>query len=90
MHTHAHSCCVFCTPACSLTPAAHTVCHRYLLITVGSVYIASKMAPARDILKDMVEMVKGVQQPTRGLFLRYYLSQKTKDKLPDLHSEYEG
>lgn len=53
-------------------------------------YIQTKAAPAKDILRDMVEMVKGVQQPTRGLFLRYYLVQKTKDKLPDLNSEYEG
>jgi len=35
-------------------------------------------------------MVKGVQQPIRGLFLRYYLLKMMKDKLPDLGSEYEG
>ncbi|KAL0488764.1 vacuolar protein sorting protein VPS35 [Acrasis kona] len=62
----------------------------YLLITVGSVYIKSKEAPAKDVLKDLVEMCKGVQHPTRGLFLRNYLSQLSKDKLPDVGSEYEG
>jgi len=31
-------------------------------------------------------MVKCVQYPTRGLFLRNYLSQSTRDKLPDLNS----
>ena len=46
----------------------------YLLITVGSVYIKSRQAPAKDILKDLVEMSKGVQHPMRGLFLRNYLS----------------
>ncbi len=35
-------------------------------------------------------MVKGVQQPVRGLFLRYYLLKMMKDKLPDKGSEYEG
>ena len=30
----------------------------YLLITVGSVYIQSRQAPAKDILKDLVEMVR--------------------------------
>ena len=35
-------------------------------------------------------MVKGVQQPIRGLFLRYYLLKMMKDKLPDSGSEYEG
>jgi vacuolar protein sorting-associated protein 35 len=47
----------------------------YLLVTVAGVYIKSMEAPARDILKDLVEMSKGVQHPMRGLFLRNYLSQ---------------
>ncbi|KAK8967762.1 Vacuolar protein sorting-associated protein 35B [Platanthera guangdongensis] len=62
----------------------------YLLCTVGSVYIKSKEAPAKDILKDLVEMCRGIQHPVRGLFLRSYLSQISKDKLPDIGSEYEG
>ncbi|KAL3372750.1 hypothetical protein AABB24_005003 [Solanum stoloniferum] len=62
----------------------------YLLCTVGSVYIKSKEAPAKDILKDLVEMCRGIQHPLRGLFLRSYLSQVSKDKLPDIGSEYEG
>ena len=70
--------------------AGNIVPRLYLLITVGSVYVKSKQAPAKDILKDLVEMCKGVQHPTRGLFLRNYLSQLSKDKLPDAGSEYEG
>jgi hypothetical protein len=61
---------------------------RYLLVLVGSVYIKSKEVPAKDVLRDMVEMCKGVQHPVRGLFLRHYLSEMTKDKLPDVGSEY--
>eukprot|EP00727_Mastigamoeba_balamuthi_P010068 m51a1_g5684 Vacuolar protein sorting 35 (855) ;mRNA; f:981535-984620 len=56
----------------------------YLLITVGSVYIKTKEAPAKDVLRDLVEMCRGVQHPTRGLFLRNYLSEMVKDKLPDV------
>eukprot|EP01111_Echinosteliopsis_oligospora_P010949 TRINITY_DN3495_c0_g1_i3.p1 TRINITY_DN3495_c0_g1~~TRINITY_DN3495_c0_g1_i3.p1 ORF type:complete len:808 (-),score=241.77 TRINITY_DN3495_c0_g1_i3:207-2630(-) len=62
----------------------------YLLATVGSVYIKSNEAPAKDVLRDLVEMCRGVQHPTRGLFLRNYLSEMTKDKLPDSGSPYEG
>ena len=62
----------------------------YLLITVGAVYIKARQAPAKDILNDLVEMAKGVQHPMRGLFLRNYLAQACKDKLPDAGSEYEG
>jgi vacuolar protein sorting-associated protein 35 len=57
---------------------------------VGSAYIKTKEAPVKLILKDLLDMVKGVQQPIRGLFLRYYLLKMMKDKLPDLGSEYEG
>jgi len=62
----------------------------YLLVTVGSAYIKLKEAPARDVLRDLVEMCRGIQHPTRGLFLRTYLSEVTKDKLPDIGTEYEG
>ena len=48
---------------------------RYLLCTVGSCFIRAKEAHAKDILRDLVEMCKGVQHPTRGLFLRSYLCQ---------------
>jgi len=87
----------------ALTPS------RYLLITVGSVYIKSKEGAAKDVLKDLVrktddsgtpstrnlhseqvEMTRGVQHPVRGLFLRTYLSQVSKNLLPDTGSEYEG
>ena len=41
----------------------------YLLITVGAVYIKSQQAPATDILKDLVEMTKGVQVRATTLLL---------------------
>eukprot|EP00850_Spirogloea_muscicola_P001040 SM000004S14910 [mRNA] locus=s4:133208:176671:- [translate_table: standard] len=70
--------------------AGNVVPRLYLLCTVGSVYIKSKEAPAKDVLKDLVEMTRGVQHPVRGLFLRSYLSQISRDKLPDVGSEYAG
>jgi vacuolar protein sorting-associated protein 35 len=62
----------------------------YLLVTVGSVYIRSRAAPARDVLRDMAEMARGVQHATRGLFLRHHLSQLTKDTLPDTGNAFSG
>ena len=59
----------------------------YLLVTVGSVYINTNEISAKDMLKDLMEMVKGVQHPIRGLFLRYYLNKMCKDKLPDSLSD---
>ncbi|UZJ53025.1 hypothetical protein CBS101457_002345 [Exobasidium rhododendri] len=54
----------------------------YLMITVGSVYMSISEAPIKEIMKDVMEMSRGVQHPTRGLFLRHYLSGATRDYLP--------
>eukprot|EP00128_Syssomonas_multiformis_P008875 Colp12_sorted_trinity150504_noHs@14655 len=56
----------------------------YLLCTVGVVYIKAKEASRKEILKDLVEMCRGVQHPLRGLFLRNYLLQITKNELPGI------
>ena len=57
--------------------AGNVLPRLYLLLTVGSVYIVSQEAAAKDILTDLVEMCRGVQHPMRGLFLRNYLAQVT-------------
>ncbi|EPQ30656.1 uncharacterized protein PFL1_01557 [Pseudozyma flocculosa PF-1] len=54
----------------------------YLMITVGSVYMSIPDAPIKEIMKDVMEMSRGVQHPTRGLFLRHFLSGATRDHLP--------
>lgn len=68
----------------------HVVPRLYLMCCVGGVYISSLEAPAKDILKDMLEMSKGVQHNMRGLFLRCYLTQISRNKLPDIGTVYEG
>jgi len=74
----------------SVQHAGNILPRLYLLVTVAASYIKSREAPAKEILKDVNELTKGVQHPIRGLFLRFYLSQMVKDKLPDTGSEYEG
>jgi len=63
--------------------AGNIVPRLYLMITVGTVYMSIPDAPVKEIMKDMIEMCRGVQYPIRGLFLRYYLSQRTKSLLPE-------
>ncbi|XP_063542609.1 vacuolar protein sorting-associated protein 35 [Cydia strobilella] len=73
--------------------AGNIVPRLYLLITVGLVYINTNTSLRRDLLKDLVEMCRGVQHPLRGLFLRNYLLQCTRNVLPDSHepeNENEG
>lgn len=63
--------------------AGNIIPRLYLLITVGIVYIKSNELSCKDVLKDLVEMCRGVQHPLRGLFLRNYLLQCSKNVLPD-------
>jgi vacuolar protein sorting-associated protein 35 len=70
--------------------ASSIIPRLYLLITVGSIYIESGQVPATEIMFDLLQMVKGVQNPLRGLFTRYYLLKMIKDKLPDKGNEFEG
>ncbi|KAI9755500.1 MAG: Vacuolar protein sorting-associated protein 35 [Lichina confinis] len=62
--------------------AGNIVPRLYLMVTVGTVYMSIEDAPVKEIMKDMMEMSRGVQHPVRGLFLRYYLSGQARDHLP--------
>ena len=55
---------------------------------MGAAYIKSKEAKPTEILTDLLDMVKGIQQSTRGLFVRFYLLKSVKDILPDLGNEF--
>ncbi|KAL7673460.1 hypothetical protein ACOME3_008316 [Neoechinorhynchus agilis] len=56
----------------------------YLMITIGMVYIRNNILPVDAVLRDLVEMCRGVQNPLRGLFLRTFLLQATKNVMKDL------
>jgi vacuolar protein sorting-associated protein 35 len=62
--------------------AGNIIPRLYLMCTVGTVYMAIEDAPVKEIMKDMMEMSRGVQHPIRGLFLRYYLAGQARDHLP--------
>lgn len=63
--------------------AGNIIPRLYLMITVGTAYMAVDGAPVKELMKDMMDMSRGVQHPIRGLFLRYYLSGQARDYLPD-------
>lgn len=62
--------------------AGNIIPRLYLMITVGTAYMAVEGAPVKELMKDMMDMSRGVQHPVRGLFLRYYLSGQARDYLP--------
>eukprot|EP00775_Hariotina_reticulata_P005658 gene5658-5897_t len=70
--------------------AGNVLPRLYLMVAVGCLYIKSGTAKSNEILKDLVEMTKGVQHPTRGLFLRSYLCQRSRGLLPDTGDTGKG
>ncbi|RYP13284.1 hypothetical protein DL765_006958 [Monosporascus sp. GIB2] len=62
--------------------AGNIIPRLYLMITVGTAYMSIPDAPVKELMKDMMDMSRGVQHPIRGLFLRYYLSRQARDYLP--------
>ena len=69
--------------------ASNIIPRLYLMIAVGSVVIENDPKQCRDIISDLLGMIKGVQSPTRGLFTRHFFMKLIKDKLPDKGNEYE-
>jgi hypothetical protein len=55
----------------------------YLQICAGSALIRSGEEDVTNVLNDLIQAVKCVQCPIRGLFLRDYLLKAVRDKLPD-------
>ncbi|KAK3989357.1 vacuolar protein sorting-associated protein 35 [Cladorrhinum sp. PSN332] len=62
--------------------AGNIVPRLYLMMTVGTAYMSVEGAPVKELMKDMMDMSRGVQHPIRGLFLRYYLMGQARDYLP--------
>ena len=55
----------------------------FLMITVGTVFIESKQCDAEELIYDIIQMIRGVQYPLRGLFSRYFLLKMFKDFFPN-------
>ncbi|EAX96786.1 Vacuolar protein sorting-associated protein 35 containing protein [Trichomonas vaginalis G3] len=59
------------------------VARLYLLFTIAPAFVKRGHAKANDIMRDLIEMARGVQHPTRALFLRHFMLHILKEILPD-------
>lgn len=59
----------------------------YIQICAGSALIQSGEVGNKWVMNDLMQATKCVQNPVRGLFLRHYLLQMVRDKLPDSPAE---
>ena len=69
--------------------ASNIIPRLYLMIAVGSVVIENEPKLCKEIITDLLGMIKGVQSPTRGLFTRHFFMKLIKDKLPDKGNQYD-
>ena len=60
----------------------------YLTIAAGGVYIEAEPKKCKELLNDLLELIKCVQNPIRGIFTRFYLLKIMKDRLPDKDNVY--
>nr|CCA18980.1 vacuolar protein sortingassociated protein 35 putati [Albugo laibachii Nc14] len=67
---------------------ARIVPRLYMLIGVGQILV--KENPVLEVLADLLDMVRGVQSPLRGLFLRYHLVVTMKTNLTRYAHSLEG
>jgi vacuolar protein sorting-associated protein 35 len=62
----------------------------YLLFSLAPAFIKAGRGGACDVLKDLLELARGVQHPTKSLFLRYFLVHALKEVLPDGRHQQVG
>ena len=72
----------------SVQQAVYVIPRLYLMITAGSLVMENEPKSAEEIIFDLLGMIKAVQNPIRGLFVRYFLLKRIKDKLPDKDNKY--
>ena len=68
--------------------AKHVLPRLYLMISAGALIMENEPSSTEEIISDLLGMIKGVQNPIRGLFTRYFLLKRIKDKLPDKGNRY--
>ena len=68
--------------------AVYLIPRLYLMIAAGSIVMENEPKSTEEIIFDLLGMIKGVQNPIRGLFARYFLLKMIKDKLPDKDNVY--
>ena len=72
----------------SVQQAVYLIPRLYLMIAAGALVMEKEPKSSEEIIFDLLGMIKGVQNPIRGLFVRYFLLKMIKDKLPDKDNLY--
>lgn len=66
----------------SIQQCQYVIPRIYLMIICGSIYLEFYPIKYREIIYDLLDVVKCVQNPLRGFWIRYFLFKKIKHYLP--------
>ena len=72
----------------SVQQAKYLIPRLYLMISAGALVMENEPKASDEIIFDLLGMIKGVQNPICGLFTRYFMLKRIKDKLPDKGNKY--
>ena len=72
----------------SVQQCQYLIPRLYFMIISGSLYLELRPNDYREILYDLINVVKCVQNPLRAFWVRYFLYKEIKDKLPIKNGDY--
>ena len=72
----------------SVQQCRYVIPRLYLMILSGAIYIENSPEKFKEITNELLEQIKEAQSPIRGIFVRYYLAQMMKGRLPEGDNKY--
>ena len=70
--------------------AGNIVPRVYLLVVAGIALVKAGEADGPEIVRDVMELCRGVQDPVRGVFLRHFVAGGLKDWLTVINAGHSG
>ena len=74
----------------SVQQSQYLIPRVYLMIICGSIYIELNPIKYKEIIYELLNIVKCIQSPLKAFWVRYFLFKNLKDKLPIKIGEYQN
>ena len=74
----------------SIQQSQYLIPRVYLMIICGSIYIELNPIKYKEIIYELLNIVKCIQSPLKAFWVRYFLFKNLKDKLPIKIGEYQN
>ena len=72
----------------SVQQCKYVIPRLYLVIISGALYIQNSPEKCKEIMEDILDLLKQAQSPLRAIFVRYFFCKIMKGKLPEGNNKY--